>query len=156
MEKWTPWSVKDADICIRTERWWRWWASLFQHFNDSDHTVIRLTKVIQKPFAAVHVTGQLVLTRWYKSVFAPGCINNDTHSFSSIRPFCCDRRLFPVGQIWKCWTGALGVTDLLLQNLSIYLTTSAVWFCLCLYFICVGWALIACLLPLGYLRAGCK
>lgn len=103
MEKWTPWRVKDADICIRTEWWWRWWASLFQHFNDSDHAVIRLTKVNQNPFAAV-------FTRW--CVFAPACINNDTRSFTSIRPFCCDRRLFPVGQIWKWWTGALGVTAL--------------------------------------------
>lgn len=133
MEKWERWSVTDAGGAVMK------WALLFQHWDDSDHAVIRVMKANQEPFAAVHVTGQLLFTRWCKSASAPGCINDDVHSFSSIRPFCCDRRLFPDRKIlnWSLGGSQPWPPDLLLEQRSIYLTTGAGWLCLYILF---AWA----------------
>lgn len=84
--------------------------------------------------AAVHVAAELVFTRRCKSLFTPGCINDGVHSFrhASVTVqlglsaatgvfFLSDRyenaEVEPGGsQPW--------LSDLLLKNRSIYLTTS--------------------------------
>lgn len=120
---------------IRPEWWWN-----EHHPFSASTTRISAMKVNQKLFAAVLVNRELLFTRWCKSGSTPGWTNAGAHSFSHATVivqlslsatqgfFLLDRHENAELEL----QGHRRLSDLLMKNLNIYLTTSAVC-CLSLF-----------------------